>query len=250
VARELDRRSVDLSLIRAIELLAQEDWITADHGDGTDGPLSARPLAKALTGTRGWPGADAEAAGERLITALEELAAQEPDEERSARSLLGCASSRSTSAPRRSANWAPRCSRARCDRTRGAITHRNRDPRPNWSGAAAEVAARQRSPQTRRTYAVVYRSLIGFLGEHAAIEDSRPKPCGRTATHLSTPTARPPSSPASLHDPGARGCRRADADVRTVRSASVARGEPRALSHEEFARLLTMPDPPHPPRQA
>jgi hypothetical protein len=82
VARELDRRSVDLSLIRAIELLAQEDWITADHGNGTDGPLSARPLAKALTGTRGWPGADAEAAGERLITALEELAAQEPDEEK------------------------------------------------------------------------------------------------------------------------------------------------------------------------
>ncbi len=34
----------------------------------------------------------------------------------------------------------------------------------------------------------------------------------------------------------------ADAHVRTVRSASVARGEPRALSHEEFARLLKMPD--------
>jgi len=34
----------------------------------------------------------------------------------------------------------------------------------------------------------------------------------------------------------------AHADVRTVRSASVARGEPRALSHDEFARLLRMPD--------
>jgi site-specific recombinase XerD len=34
----------------------------------------------------------------------------------------------------------------------------------------------------------------------------------------------------------------ADAHVRTVRSASVARGEPRALSHKEFTRLLKMPD--------
>jgi site-specific recombinase XerD len=34
----------------------------------------------------------------------------------------------------------------------------------------------------------------------------------------------------------------ADADVRTVRSGSVARGEPRALSQEEFTRLLKMPD--------
>lgn len=30
--------------------------------------------------------------------------------------------------------------------------------------------------------------------------------------------------------------------MRTVRSARVARGEPRALTHEEFARLLRMPD--------
>jgi hypothetical protein len=40
---------------------------------------------------------------------------------------------------------------------------------------AAEVAARQRSPQTRRTYAAVYRSLLGFLGEHAVVEDLTPE---------------------------------------------------------------------------
>ena len=40
---------------------------------------------------------------------------------------------------------------------------------------AAEVAARQRSPQTRRTYAAVYRSLLGFLGEHAWVEDLTPE---------------------------------------------------------------------------
>ena len=33
-----------------------------------------------------------------------------------------------------------------------------------------------------------------------------------------------------------------DPAIRTVRSQSVARGEPRALSEEEFARLLRMPD--------
>ena len=42
------------------------------------------------------------------------------------------------------------------------------------SERAAEVAARKRSPQTRRTYASVYRSLLGFLGEHAAVEDHTP----------------------------------------------------------------------------
>ena len=34
----------------------------------------------------------------------------------------------------------------------------------------------------------------------------------------------------------------ADPAIRTVRFQSVARGEPRALSEEEFARLLRMPD--------
>src|SRR3954454_2949634 len=36
---------------------------------------------------------------------------------------------------------------------------------------AAEVAARQRSPETRRTYAAVYRSFATFLGPHARLED-------------------------------------------------------------------------------
>ncbi len=40
---------------------------------------------------------------------------------------------------------------------------------------AAEVAARERSPQTRRTHTAVYRSLITFLGEHATVEDLTPE---------------------------------------------------------------------------
>ena len=108
---------------------------------------------------------------------------------------------------------------------------------------SAEVAARQRSPQTRRTYAAVYRSLIGFLGEHATVAELTPEAVRayRDALELAD---RTPATVAK-HLSAIRGLAAAvgaDADVRTVRSASVARGEPRALSHEEYARLLKMPD--------
>jgi site-specific recombinase XerD len=108
---------------------------------------------------------------------------------------------------------------------------------------AAEVAARQRSPQTRRTYAAVYRSLVAFLGEYATVENLTPEAVRayRDALELADRT------PATIakHLSAIRGLAAAvgaNTDVRTVRSASVARGEPRALSHEEFARLLKMPD--------
>jgi hypothetical protein len=82
VARDLQRSPDDLELARALELLEEDAWVTAEYELGTDGPLSARPLPKALAGVRGWPGGDDQAAGERLITALDELAAREPDEEK------------------------------------------------------------------------------------------------------------------------------------------------------------------------
>jgi site-specific recombinase XerD len=108
---------------------------------------------------------------------------------------------------------------------------------------AAELAARQRSPQTRRTYAAVYRSLLAFLGEHATVEDLTPE-AARAYRDALECADRTPATIAK-HLSAIRGLAAAvgaDADVRTVRSASVARGEPRALSHEEFARLLKMPD--------
>jgi hypothetical protein len=40
---------------------------------------------------------------------------------------------------------------------------------------AAEVAARQRSPETRRTYAAVYRSFAAFLGPSATAADVTPE---------------------------------------------------------------------------
>lgn len=40
---------------------------------------------------------------------------------------------------------------------------------------AAEVAARHRSPETRRTYAAVYRTFTVFLGAHTTAKDLTPE---------------------------------------------------------------------------
>jgi site-specific recombinase XerD len=40
---------------------------------------------------------------------------------------------------------------------------------------AAEIAARQRSPETRRTYAAVYRAFAAFLGPLATAEQLTPE---------------------------------------------------------------------------
>jgi hypothetical protein len=63
---------------------------------------------------------------------------------------------------------------------------------------AAEVASRQRSPQTRRTYAAVYRSLVAFLGEHAVVDDLTPEAIRSYRMRSSTPTERPRRSPDGL----------------------------------------------------
>jgi hypothetical protein len=89
----------------------------------------------------------------------------------------------------------------------------------------------------------VYRSLLAFLGERATVEDLTPAAV-RAYRDALEHADRTPATIAK-HLSAIRGLAAAvgaDADVRTVRSASVARGEPRALSHEEFARLLKMPD--------
>jgi site-specific recombinase XerD len=89
----------------------------------------------------------------------------------------------------------------------------------------------------------VYRSLVAFLGEHSLVADLTPEAVRGYRDALEH-AARTPATIAK-HLSAIRGLAAAvgaDADVRTVRSASVARGEPRALSHEEYARLLKMPD--------
>jgi len=109
---------------------------------------------------------------------------------------------------------------------------------------AAEVAARQRSPETRRIYAAVYRSFGAFLGPNPTPADVTPEAVRAYRDALE----RAGRSPATVakHLSALRGLADAlgvaDPALRTVRSARVARGEPRALDHDEWRRLLRMPD--------
>jgi site-specific recombinase XerD len=109
---------------------------------------------------------------------------------------------------------------------------------------AAEVAARQRSPETRRTYAAVYRSFGAFLGPNASPADVTPEAV-RAYRDALEHAGRSPATVAK-HLPALRGLADAlgagDPALRAVRSARVARGEPRALDHDEWQRLLRMPD--------
>jgi site-specific recombinase XerD len=107
---------------------------------------------------------------------------------------------------------------------------------------AAQVAGEQPAKLTRDTYASVYRAFCQFLGP------------GAGAGALTSDSVRAyrdrleqlERSPATIakHLSALRTLAQAlDVDgVDRVRGARVARGEPRALSAEEYARLLRMPD--------
>lgn len=96
---------------------------------------------------------------------------------------------------------------------------------------AAEVAARQRSPETRRTYAAVYRAFCAFLGPDATPADLTPEAVRAYRDALEY-AGRSPAIVAR-HLSALRGLADAvgaDHATRSVRSARVARGEPRALT--------------------
>jgi integrase/recombinase XerC len=108
---------------------------------------------------------------------------------------------------------------------------------------ALEVALRQRSPATRRTYATVYRAFVAHIGPDASPADLTPAVVRGYRDALEH-AGRSPATIAK-HLSALRGLADAlgaDQAMRSVRSARVARGEPRALSHDEFARLLQTPD--------
>jgi hypothetical protein len=81
IAERAGREPDDLGLIRAIELLAANEWLNADYDDEGDG-LSAQPTMRGLMATRGWPGGDGEVAAERLLSVLDDVAAQGETEEK------------------------------------------------------------------------------------------------------------------------------------------------------------------------
>jgi len=117
------------------------------------------------------------------------------------------------------------------------------EDRVSLAARATVVAAGQRSAETRRTYASVYRMFCSFVGSGAGPE-------GLTAAALVSyrdELERGGRSPATVakHLSALRALAlEVDAEpaARRVGSARVARGEPRALDAEQFARLLRMPD--------
>jgi hypothetical protein len=81
LAEDLDRKPDDLGLIRAVELLGAEDWLDVDYPDDEEDAI-LRPTMRAVVATKAWPGGDGEVAAERLLSALDEIAANAPDEDK------------------------------------------------------------------------------------------------------------------------------------------------------------------------
>ncbi|MGI8862963.1 MAG: tyrosine-type recombinase/integrase [Solirubrobacteraceae bacterium] len=115
---------------------------------------------------------------------------------------------------------------------------------PNaFAERATQIAARQRSPATRATYAGIYRAFCAGLGADLG-------PGALTAESVRAwrdRLERQGRSPATIakHLSALRTLADAlgqDPQIAKVRSQTVARGQPRALSGEEFTRLLRMPD--------
>jgi integrase len=133
------------------------------------------------------------------------------------------------------------CRRPSCSRRPARCFGEVVDP-AGLAERAAEVAARQRSPETRRTYAAVYRTFGAVLGPHPTSEDMTAEAVRAYRDQLER-AGRSPATVAKHLSALRAEALGADAQLRTVRSARVGRGEPRALSHDEWTRLLRIPAP-------
>lgn len=107
---------------------------------------------------------------------------------------------------------------------------------------AAQTAAEQPAPLTRHTYASVYRAFLGFVGPGAGV-DALTAQAVRGYRDALEQAGRSPATIAK-HLSALRTLARAlEVDgIQRVRGARVARGQPRALTAEQWQRLLLMPD--------
>jgi hypothetical protein len=124
---------------------------------------------------------------------------------------------------------------------RFAGRRRRRPHRPGRTGGRSRGAATVAgdAPHLRRRLPQLWR--VPRPARHSR------RPDGRGGARLSRRARARRRSPATVakHLSALRGLAGAlgvDAQLRTVRSARVGRGEPRALSHDEWMRLLRMPD--------
>lgn len=114
---------------------------------------------------------------------------------------------------------------------------------PFVAGVAAAFAGRERSANTRKTYATAYRSLVAFLGT-----DARPEALSAAAVHAwRTELERSGRAPGTVavYLSAVRKLADhlgADPAVRSVRGAEVVADAPQVLLPLELARLLARPD--------
>jgi len=108
---------------------------------------------------------------------------------------------------------------------------------------AAEVAARQRAATTRRTYAGVYRGFCAWLGPRVGVNAVTAEAVRRYRDALERAGRSPATIAKQLSALRVLAAELgADGEVQLVKGERVGRREPRALTFEEYTRLLRMPD--------
>ena len=107
---------------------------------------------------------------------------------------------------------------------------------------AAVVAADQGAPLTRQTYASVYRAFCRFVGPDARADAFTSERVRAYRDELERAGRSPATIAKHLSALRTLAIALGTDGVATVRGAKVARGEPRALSAEQYSRLLRMPD--------
>jgi integrase/recombinase XerD len=112
---------------------------------------------------------------------------------------------------------------------------------------ALEIARRERAPNTRRAYAAAYRALDRFLAQRHG-RPGRRQDLTAVAVRAWRDQLEDDQVAASTIAVRLSAVRKlaaaldADPAIHQVHAARVAAGEPRALSIEEYGRLLAMPD--------
>ena len=107
---------------------------------------------------------------------------------------------------------------------------------------ASELAGRQAAKLTREAYAGVYRTFCEFLGADAGPEALTPETVRAYRDQLERNRRSPATIAKHLSALRTLASELGVERVRDVRGQRVARGEPRALTAEQYARLLRMPD--------
>ena len=124
-----------------------------------------------------------------------------------------------------------------CEATRGELVDNGA-----LAQLAAEIARRQAAPLTRTTYAGVYRAFCAFVGPDAGPDAVTAASVRAYRDRLEQEGRSPATIAKQLSALRALAGALGVDGVREVRGTKVARGEPRALSADDYARLLRMPD--------